>query len=233
MKIKLFILGLSLGISILSGCNDDLTQVGTGIQPENDRPLVYADTFYMKAKTFQTDSVYARTIYGSLGEIYDPLYGNLKSDFMCQFYCPENFRFRYTPYNGIIDSVEFKIYYSRSWTGDSLTPMRAQLYEVTTPLTRDFYTNIDPEQYCNMQKSLGMQTYTARDLSVSDSLWNDKNSNNVLTYQPRITIRMPQEVGQRFYDATIKTPEVFNDQNTFNQFRKHSEYRKFPNEHLL
>ncbi len=63
MKIKLFILGLSLGISILSGCNDDLTQVGTGIQPENDRPLVYADTFYMKAKTFQTDSVYARTIY--------------------------------------------------------------------------------------------------------------------------------------------------------------------------
>lgn len=83
MKIKLFILGLSLGISILSGCNDDLTQVGTGIQPENDRPLVYADTFYMKAKTLQTDSVYARTIYGSLGEIYDPLYGNLKSDFMC------------------------------------------------------------------------------------------------------------------------------------------------------
>ncbi len=117
MKIKLFILGLSLGISILSGCNDDLTQVGTGIQPENDRPLVYADTFYMKAKTLQTDSVYARTIYGSLGEIYDPLYGNLKSDFMCQFYCPENYRFRYTPYNDVIDSVEFKIYYSRTSTG--------------------------------------------------------------------------------------------------------------------
>ena len=221
MKIKLFILGLSLGISILSGCNDDLTQVGTGIQPENDRPLVYADTFYMKAKTLQTDSVYARTIYGSLGEIYDPLYGNLKSDFMCQFYCPENYRFRYTPYNDVIDSVEFKIYYSRSWTGDSLTPMRAQLYEITTPLTRDFYTNIDPEQYCNMQKSLGMQTYTARDLSVSDSLWNATTTNGnqtVYSYDPNITIRMPKELGQRFYDATIKTPEVFNDQNTFNQF---------------
>ena len=93
MKIKLFILGLSLGISILSGCNDDLTQVGTGIQPENDRPLVYADTFYMKAKTLQTDSVYARTIYGSLGEIYDPLYGTLKSDFMFQFYLQRHNRF--------------------------------------------------------------------------------------------------------------------------------------------
>ena len=218
MKIKLFVLGLSLGISILSGCNDDLTQVGTGIQPENDRPLVYADTFYMKAKTVQTDSVYARTIYGSLGEIYDPLYGNLKSDFMCQFYCPENYRFKYTPHEGRIDSVEFSLYYSRSWTGDSLTPMRAQIYEVTTPLARDFYTNIDPEQFCDMQKSLGMQIYTARNLSVSDSLWNATNSNGVQSYQPNITIRMPKEVGQRFYDATIQTPEVFTDQNTFNQF---------------
>lgn len=221
MKIKLFILGLSLGISILSGCNDELTQVGTGIQPENDRPLVHADTFYMKAKTILTDSVYARTIYGSLGEIYDPLYGNLKSDFMCQFYSPDDFRFMHTPIDNKIDSVEFTISYSRSWTGDSLTPMRVQLYEVTSPLTRDFYTNIDPEKYCNMQKSLGMQTYTARDLSVSDSLWNAKtvyNNQEIYTYEPRLTIRMPQELGQRFYDATIHTPEVFKNQNTFNEF---------------
>lgn len=219
MKIKLFILGLSLGISILSGCNDDLTQVGTSIQPENDRPLVYADTFYMKARTVLTDSVYARTTYGSLGEIYDPLYGNLKSDYMCQFYSPENFRFRQTPLEGRIDSVEFQISYGRTWTGDSLTPMRAQLYEVTTPLTRDFYTNIDPEKYCNMEKSLGAQTYTARDLAnVSDSVWNAVDQNGNFTYIPSIKIRMPQEVGQRFYDATIHTPEVFNNQNTFNEF---------------
>ena len=72
-----------------------------------------------------------------------------------------------------------------------------------------------------MQKSLGMQTYTARDLSVSDSLWNATTTNGsqtVYSYDPNITIRMPKELGQRFYDATIKTPEVFNDQNTFNQF---------------
>ena len=119
MKIKLFILGLSLGISILSGCNDDLSQVGSSIQPDDDRPYVYADTFYMKGRTVLTDSVYARTIYGSLGEIYDPLYGNLKSDFMCQFYCPENFQFRKTPYNGKIDSVEFEILYN-SWIGPTI-----------------------------------------------------------------------------------------------------------------
>lgn len=220
MKIKLFILGLSLGISILSGCNDDLTQVGIGTMPDTDGVTVRADTFQMKAETKLTDSVYARTIYGSLGEIYDPLYGNLKSDFMCQFYCPENFRFHQTPAEGKIDSVVYKILYSRTWTGDSLAPMRAQLYEVTSPLTRDYYTNIDPAKYCNMQKSLGMQTYTARDMTVSDSLWNVKVSGSTTeySYQPNISIRMPREIGQRFYDATINNPEVFKNQNAFNEF---------------
>ena len=61
MKTKLFILGLFIGSIILNGCNDTLTQVGTGIQPETDRPTVSVDTFYMQARTVQTDSIYARS----------------------------------------------------------------------------------------------------------------------------------------------------------------------------
>ena len=223
MKTKLFILGLFIGSIILNGCNDTLTQVGTGIQPETDRPTVSVDTFYMQARTVQTDSIYARTIYGALGEIYDPLYGNLKSDFMCQFYCPENFRFLHTPYNGKIDSVEFRFLYSRTWTGDSLTPMQVQLYEVTELLPRDFYTSFDPLEYCDMQKPIGTQSYTARNLAISDSLWNavvqnSSGTSSSYSYTPTITVRMPVEIGERFYNATINTPEVFNSQETFNEF---------------
>lgn len=102
------------------------------------------------------DSVYARTTSGLLGEFYDPLYGNVKSDYICQFYCPSDFKFKKEPINGQIDSVDFKIiYYSGSWVGDSLTPMRAQIYQVDKQLERDFYTNIDPSDYCDMQNSFG------------------------------------------------------------------------------
>ncbi|MDO4756527.1 MAG: DUF4270 domain-containing protein [Parabacteroides sp.] len=132
---------------------------------------------------------------------------------MCQFYCPEKFQFRKTPYNGIIDSVEFELLYN-SWVGDSLTPMRVQLFEITSQLTRDYYTNIDPTQFCDMQKSLGMQTYTAHDMTVSDSVRYDQYTK----YQPKVTIKMPQELGQRIYDATIHTPEVCANQNAFNEF---------------
>lgn len=216
MKIKLFVLGLSLGISILSGCNDELTQVGINTMPDTDGVNVRADTFYMKARTLKTDSVYARTTYGSLGEIYDPLYGNLKSDYLCQFYCPEGFTFKHTPLDGKIDSVDFKILYS-SWTGDSLTPMRVQLYKITEALPRDFYTNVDPLKYCDMQTTLGTQTYTSFDMTVPDSVRYEK-INNVYVFQPSVRIRMPKELGQRFYEETINNPASFKDQNAFNQF---------------
>lgn len=213
MKIKLLILGLSLGIAILSGCNDELTQVGIGTMPETDGVTVQADTFFMKARTLKTDSVYARTRRGSLGEIYDPLYGNLKSDYICQFYCPENYKFRFKPIDGKIDSVDFKIYYD-SWTGDSLTPMRVQLYQVSKPLPRDFYTNIDPTLYANLQTTFGSQTYTSFDITVPDSVRNNKNN----PYSPRVTVRMSKELGQKFYDETVNNPSSFKDQNAFNQF---------------
>jgi hypothetical protein len=91
--------------------------------------------------------------------------------------------------------------------------MRVQLYEVTSPLTRDFYTNIDPKEYCDMQKTLGQQTYTAFDMTVPDSV----RYNALTTYQPRVSIKMPTELGQRIYNATINTPEIYKDQDTFNE----------------
>ena len=83
MKIKLLILGLGLGASILAGCNDDFSSIGTSIQPGDDTIAVYMDTFQIQATTVQLDSIYARSTSAQLGELYDPLYGNLVSDYMC------------------------------------------------------------------------------------------------------------------------------------------------------
>ncbi|WP_455625135.1 DUF4270 domain-containing protein [Parabacteroides sp.] len=217
MKIKLLILGLGLGASILAGCNDDLSSIGTSIQPGDDTIAVYTDTFRIQATTVQLDSIYARSTSAQLGELYDPLYGNLKSDYMCQFYCPSDFQFKYTPHGGKIDSVEFRIYYEGSnkngvWVGDSLVPMRAEIFKITSPLQKHFYTNIDPTQYCNMQESMGVQAYTAYNTSISDSL---RNSGD---YRPHVSIKMPTELGQRFYDETINNPSTFASQTTFNEF---------------
>ena len=91
---------------VLGSCDDDLSKVGTSILPPGDLITVYSDTFQMKASTVRLDSVFAKTTDCLLGEMYDPVYGNIKADFLCQFYCEEDFKFTYTPYEGKIDSLE-------------------------------------------------------------------------------------------------------------------------------
>lgn len=210
MKIKHLILGMGLGVAILGACNDDLGVVGPSIQPPGDYVNVANDTFHIEASTILMDAVYAKTDTALLGEIYDPLYGNLKSDYLCQFYCPENFRFSQTPIDGKIDSIDFKIFYKSS-IGDTLVPMRAQIYQLTEPLKKDYYTNINPEEFCNKEISFGTQTYTAYDQTISDSI-------RKLRSYDWVTIRMPKEFGQKFYDETINNPSSFNNQQSFNQF---------------
>ena len=218
MNIKFLLLGLGLGASILAGCNDDLSSIGTSIQPGNDTISVYSDTFRIQASTVKLDSIYARSTSAQLGQLYDPLYGNLISDFMCQFYCPSDFEFKHEPYEGKIDSVDFRIFYdgptnpSGVWMGDSLAPMRAEIFKISTPLKKNFYTNINPEEYCDMQTSLGSKAYTAYNSSISDE---ERYSG---TYHPCVTIPMPYELGQRFYEETKKNPATFKNQDSFNEF---------------
>ncbi|MEG1543389.1 MAG: DUF4270 domain-containing protein [Tannerellaceae bacterium] len=188
------------------------------MQPYFYKITVYMDRFQLTATTIMLDTIYAKTITALLGEIYDPLYGNLKSDYICQFYCPDNYQFAHKPIDGKIDSVEFKILYTTAQSiGDSLAPMRAQIYQVTTPLDKNYYTNIDPKKFCNMQIPLGSQTYTQYDQSIPDSI-RKLPSNSPNAYFPNVTIRMPKELGQKFYNETINNPGTFKNQETFNQF---------------
>lgn len=214
MKNRLFILDVGLGLAILGGCNDELSEVGSSIQPDGDKSFVYVDSFQLSAKTVLMDSVYARTTSGLLGEIYDPLYGNIKSDYLCQFYCPENYQFQNTPLNGVIDSMDLRIFYS-SWVGDSLTPMQVTVYPITTVPERNFYTNVDPEKYCDMQTVLGQKMYTAYDVTISDSVRNGLTST---TYTPVVRVKLPTEIGQDFYNETVNNPSSFENQDAFNQY---------------
>jgi hypothetical protein len=222
MKIRLFILGIVAGSIFLGSCNDDMGLVGPSIQPEEDTPVLRTDTFMLKASTVLLDSIYAKTATGLLGAIYDPLFGDLKADFICQFYVQDGFKFRHEPINGKIDSVQFRIlYYNRDWIGDSLASMQATVYPVIKPLERNYYTNIDPAQYVDFNNPLASKTYSPRDLTVSDSLWNATTTSGsyiVHSYDARIEIKLPVSFGQKFYDESINHPEYFVNQDAFNRF---------------
>ena len=223
MKIKNFILGIVAGFFFLISCNDDMGLVGPSMQPDRDISSVRMDSFMIEASTVHIDSLYAKISTGLLGEIYDPLYGNLKSDYICQFYAEEGFEFTETPLDGKIDSIFLSIYYTRGylggWIGDSLAVMTATAYPVIKPLERHYYTNTNPAEFADMHNPLGSQTYTARNLAVSDSMYNAiSSSTSYYSYTPHVTIRLPKELGQKFYDEFVNNPGAFKNQDSFNKF---------------
>jgi len=208
---------LFIGLFLIS-CDDTLTTVGTTIQPPGDLITVYSDTFQIKASTVKLDSIFAKTSDCLLGEMFDPVYGIIKADIICQFYCEDGFTFPYTPYNNKIDSVELLIFLPLNSTGglvaygDTLTPMQTTIYPVNQPLKRNFYTNDQPEKYCDMNNPLGSATYTLYDMTVPDSL------RKIGEYSPLIRVKLAAEFGQKFYDETIQNPSTFSNQNAFNEF---------------
>lgn len=213
IKIKQHLIAvLYLGISILSGCDDNTSFVGDILTPDRDIITAYSDTFRIAASTVQRDSLFAKTTAGLLGEYYDPLYGRLKADFLCQFYCEDNYQFQETPYENKIDSIYMVFDYFV--TGDPNSPFQFQIFPVIKPLDKAFYTNVNPEDYCDLNNLWGSQVSTAAAGTIIDSA----QVAGEYLYIRRIEITMPQELGQMIYEETIKNPASFKTQQAFNEF---------------
>ena len=215
-KIQYLIAVLWLGVFVLSGCDDNLSMVGSTLIPDTDKITVYSDTFQIQASTVKRDSLFAKTTNGLLGEYYDPLYGRLKSDYLCQFYCQEDFQFYGTPNENKIDSIYLTLeYIDYMIFGNPNTPMQIQLFPVTQSLDKVYYTNVNPADYCDLSNELGSLVYTGFGGTIIDSV---ASTTGGYYYIRQLEIRLPNELGQKIYDETINNPASFKNQQAFNDF---------------
>lgn len=204
MNIKTLFALLSL-LSFLGfiSCSDDLNTIGGSIQPPSDLIKTATDTISLDARTVSMyDSVYARTTQGVLGQYVDDIFGSIKSDYLCQFYFPEDARFSDTFVK--MDSVLFVLDFIK-FQGDTLAPMGLTVYPVDRPLTENFYTNADPTKYSDMKNPLTSRAYTIAGSEILSST----------TKQREISSDLGVSFGQNIYDAwkngKIKDNKTFND----------------------
>ena len=204
MNIKtLFALFSLLSFLGFISCSDELNTIGGSVQPPSDLITTATDTISLNAKTVSMyDSVYARTTKGVLGQYEDNLFGTIKSDYLCQFYFPEDAKFSDTFVK--LDSVLFVIDFI-NYQGDSLAPMGLTVYPVDRPLVEDFYTNADPTKYSDVKNPLTSRAYTIAGSEVISTS----------TKQRQISSDLGLPFGQAIYDAwkdgTIKDDKTFND----------------------
>lgn len=213
MNKKLRTLALLLS-GVLFACNDEQTDMGFEIQPPEDRVEVRAETFDLDSKTLLLDSMFIKTDTAFLGKYTDEKVGEVKNDFLVQLSCMKNFTW-HTEMLGRPDSVALKLYYS-SYFGDSLAMMNVVVYELTRKLENKrgtYYTDINPDDYCDYTKVLGEKVFTAANLALSDSI---KQSND---YDgPYISIPLDKQLINRFYDNYSSS--YFNSTDAFTEFFK-------------
>ena len=87
--------------------------------------------------------------------------------------------------------------------------MQARIYKVTKPLERNYYTNMNAADYCDMETLWGEKTYTPRDLSISDSIRSITSATDNNYYTPNVRIRISTDLAQAFYDETVNNPQSF------------------------
>lgn len=117
-----------------------------------------------------------------------------------------------------IGNCQISIYlWYDNYFGDSLTACRLSMYELDQKngdkyWSKDpdaYYTNIDPEKYYDKTTSfLGSKSYTAVDLSISDSI------RNLSSYNPYISITLDQQKTQELGKLIIqggRTNELYKE----------------------
>jgi hypothetical protein len=210
MKTKSILLSLLLGF-IFFACEDDtISKVGTGIQPETDKVKVYDDSVTITARTIKVDAIYAKTVNGLLGEFYDPSYGTIKAGYICQYYPSYGFTDIDSIVDNKIDSIFLSIRYT-TYKGDSLAPMELSVYRVKDVLPRDYYTDVDPIDFCDSEP-IAKYGYTARNMNMSDSLLSVNGNTH------SISILLPREIGQSFLDEAKKPKPNIYDPDSIQSF---------------
>lgn len=207
MKFKV-LLSVLLILSVFSflSCNDDVKNVGLAISPNSDQVDVKVDTVSLLAKTVPMDSIYSRTIFGLVGEYHEPLFGSIKSDYLCELYS-DNASFKEgNDKNAIkIDSVSFDIIFF-NFTGDSISPMDISVYKLNKSLKRYHYTNINPSVFYSPDGIVGQESFSIHNLAKSSTGGR--------------TIRTPldKKIGDYFLNLWKATPGVFENSD---ELKKH------------
>ena len=208
MKFKLMAV-IALTAALYS-CDDSTTGVGDFVS-NIDKIEASSDTYKVTSRTIRLEEVYSRTNRAYLGRFTDPDFGQYSADFITQINCPEGFELPERLEK--ITGTSLELYYT-GFYGDSLATMTVQVDELSKAIEEDdkdlYYTSYNPAKYCDGNNTfIAKKTYTAVDLSVSDSLRNTSD------YYPGIKIDLGEDFSNKIQSLYESNPEYFKDANSF------------------
>ena len=206
MKIKQLLTMTAMTMALLS-CDDNTDTLGVDMMPVGDLVTNEYKTYDVNTQSYAVgDSILARTDLSYLGKYTDAETGTtVKSDFLCQFNCGENFDLPEKKEKDSCVRLDLRLFIS-DFVGDSLASFKISVYELNKQLDpeEDYYTNIDPEKFCDMSaRPLATKWYTISDRTITDSTrWSSDYSKN-------IRVSLPTDIGTKILRDYRSNPEHF------------------------
>ena len=161
MKFRLSFLPFLISIITFS-CTDDITDMGSGIQPSSDKIVVFADAFFLNSENYFVDNFISRPDSFLLGTYYDEKFGSTQADIFAQVQPPLGFSY---PKGAKADSAKIFMNYS-SWFGYQYAPMEVNIYEMnkgTFEYTKAYPSDIEPQNYCDKTLLLKSRIFSPKD----------------------------------------------------------------------
>ena len=221
-KLSFLFLGIVIGLSFLTSCDDDTNGIGADIMPDQDKTQTSQAVYSAFSKSIQVDSLIANTTDCFLGKVTDPETGSTTvCSFLAQFYNLANYELPKRDSmmmddsgNPFADSVYIHLYIN-SYYGDSLNSMKIAVYELDSAniVEEDasYYTNFDASQYLKTTSDAiyKEKTFSVVDMEISDSI---RNSDS---YSKYIRIKLPASFGTKIINKYYAHPEYFKNSYQF------------------
>lgn len=196
---------LVLTLATLTACEDETSTIGSSLVTDVTE-IISDSCFTATGTTVKNAVVQSRTLTQLLGRLDAKEYGDFSSDFVCQFLPAMSLDTVGVSVNDI-DSVTMVMFMNiGDYTGDSLTPMGLEVFQLTRQLPSPIYSNFNPDGYYNPAQPIGSKIYTAH------AMHND--SIGALSFRS-VTVPLPTELGKQLFTYYKQQPDLFANPKKF------------------
>lgn len=209
-------LNVLFAIAMLLGaysCTDET--IGSSIL-DTKLSIIEDSSFTITGKTVENKSLLSRTSLQLLGAIKSDGYGTLTSQVVSEFMPTYAVDTANTKIDWI-DSCKFilRLPSTDAFTGDTLAPMRLNIYKLNKPLPTPLYSDFDPSDYYDKSDLLGTAPYSMNSATLV-SVYNASSMSYV--YHREVEVPTSTSIAKDIYKKFIENSDMFHSPKEFNKY---------------
>lgn len=175
--------------------------------------IIQDSSFTLTGNSVLNSKVLARTSTQLVGQVSSPGFGQITSDVVTELMPVAAIDTAGTSIDWI-DSCRLTLSIPENgFTGDSIVPMRLNVYALNKPLQSPIYSDFNPEGYYDPSQVLGSISY-----SVKSAQQTSTTTTSGEYYWRELHVPMPVEFAKSIYSLYLTHPEAFADPAEFKKY---------------